>query len=261
MTVKRWEGAVFGVGAVIACVFVFSNVWGLGIALLCADALWLLTRVEIVEKPGEPGRHASLRGWLGVIRLTLVFVIYLAVIYGLFLVHHDLSGRARVALVADFALVGFAFMLFGEIQRSGDATLNWFVGAQAERRVGLPLNQFADRGWLVLHGYKKDRGGDIDHILCGPNGGYVIETKSHGFRRRDVGQTAGNAWWLREKLGVPWVTGVLCVAGDHPPERRERIWVVGENVLVPWLKTQRNQPVDVQSARALLLGEPTLDAA
>jgi hypothetical protein len=261
MTVKRWERGLFGIGALLACVFVVSNVWGLGVALLCADALWLLTRVQIVETPGGPGRYATLRGRLGLIRLTLILLIYLAVIYGIYLVHHDLNARARVALVAYSALVGLAFMLSGEFQRGSDDVRNWFAGARAERNVGMPLNQFTDRGWLVLHGYKKDRGGDIDHILCGPNGGYVIETKSHGFRRRDVGQTAGNAWWLREKLGVPWVTGVLCVAGDHPPERRDRIWVVGANVLVPWLKTQRNQPVDVQSARALLLGESRLDAA
>jgi len=159
------------------------------------------------------------------------------------------------------ALVGFAFMLGGEFQRGSDDVRKWFVGACAERKVGRALNQFADRGWLVLHGYKKDRGGDIDHILCGPNGGYVIETKSYGFRRWDIGQTTLNAWWLREKLAVPWVTGVLCVEGDHPAERRDKIWVVGQDSLIPWLESQRNQPVDAQRARAVLFAEPVLDAA
>lgn len=170
----------------------------------CVDALWLLTRLEIVEKRGGvPGRYATLRGRLGAVRLLFVFVISAAVIYGLFLFHHDVSGKTRVALIADFGLAGFAFMLLGELQRSGDDTVNWLFGARAERKVGLPLNQFADRGWLVIHGYKKDRGGDIDHLLCGPNGAYIVETKSYGSRGRDVRQTAGSRFWLSHRVPAP----------------------------------------------------------
>jgi Nuclease-related domain len=257
MRVDRWELAVSVVGLVFASVFLFSNVWGLGVALVCVDALWLLTRLEIVEKQSGPGRYATLRGRLGAVRLLFIVGIYAAVIYGLFIVRHDLSGRARAALIADFGLAGLAFMLLGELERSGDDMLNWLVGARAERKVGLPLNQFADRGWLVVHGYKKDRGGDIDHVLCGPNGAFIVETKSYGFRRRDVRQTALNAWWLRQKLGVPWVTGVLCVDEDRPPEHRDRIWVVSHRDLIGWLEAQRNQPVDPDEARMTLLLPPT----
>jgi hypothetical protein len=253
MRVNRWELALSLVGLAFASIFVFSNVWGLGIALVCVDALWLLTRLEIVEKQSGPGRYATLQGRLGAVRLFFILGIYAAVIYGLFIVRHDLSGKTRVALIADFGLAGFAFMLLGELQRSGDDTLNWLFGARAERKVGLPLNQFADRGWLVLHGYKKDRGGDIDHVLCGPNGAFIVETKSYGFRQRDVRQTALNAWWLRQKLGVPWVTGVLCVDEDRPPEQRDRIWVVSHRDLIGWLEAQRNQPVDPEQARITLL--------
>ena len=253
MRVKSWEPVVGLFGIAFALLFVFSNVWGLGAALLATDALWLLTRAEIVEKQGRPGRYATLRGRLGVVRLFFICLIYAAVIYGLFIVRHDLSGNTRVALVADFGLAGLAFMLFGELQRSGDDTLSWFLGAHAERKVGAALNQFVDRGWLVVHGYKRDRGGDIDHLLCGQTGAYIVETKSYGFRSRDIRQTAINAWWLRQKLGVRWVTGVLCVDEDRPPEQKGRIWVVSHRDLVPWLESQRNQPVDPQQARATLL--------
>lgn len=256
MTVRVWEAILGALGVIVASVFLFSNVWGLGVAMVSADLLWLLTRVEIVEKPSRPGRYATLRGRLGVLRLVCVLFIYVAVIYGLFIVHQDVSSRTRVALIADLGLAGLAFMLFGELQRGGDDTLKWLVGARAERKVGELLRQFSDRGWLVLHGCKKDRGGDLDHVVCGPNGAYVIETKSYGFRRRDVGQAAVNAWWLRERLSVPWVTGVLCVAGDRPPERRDKVWVVSHDDLVPWLEQQRNQPVNPQHARQSLLPSP-----
>jgi hypothetical protein len=253
MRVARWELALSMVGLAFASVFVFSNVWGLGIALLCADVVWLLSRVKIVEKHAGPGRYGALRGRLGMVRVAFVFVIYIAVFYGLYIVHHDVKSNSRVAVVANFALAGFALLLLGELKRGGDEASNRLVGARAERKVGVPLNAFRDRGWLVLHGYKKDRGGDIDHVLCGPNGTYVVETKSYGFLWRDVRQTRGNAWWLREKLGVPWVTGVLCVDEDRPPEQRDKVWVVNHSDLVSWLEAQRNQPVDPERARATLL--------
>jgi len=254
--VDRWELALSLVGLAFASIFLFSNLWGLGIAFVGADALWLLTRVEIVEKQGGPGRYPTLKGRLGTVRLFFIAVVYVAVVCGLYVVHHDLDSNARVAWVANFALFGFAFMLLAEFRRSADDTDRWIFGANAERRVGVPLEQFADRGWLVLHSYKKDVGGDIDHVLCGPNGAYIIETKSYGFRRRDLQQTAGNAWWLHQKLGalgVRWVTGVLCVDEDRPPQEQDRIWVVSHRDLVAWLEAQRNQPVDPEQARAVLL--------
>jgi hypothetical protein len=253
----RWELALSLVGLAFAGIFLFSNLWGLGLAFVGADALWLLTRVEIVETQGGPGRYPALQGRLGLARLFFIFVVYMAVVSGLYIVHHDLDSNARVAWIANFALFGFAFMLVAEFRRSADDTDRWIFGADAEKKVGLPLEQFADRGWLVLHGYKKDAGGDIDHVVCGPNGAYIIETKSYGFRRRDLRQTAGNAWWLHEKLeglGVRWVTGVLCVDEDRPPQQEDRIWVVSHRDLVAWLEAQRNQPVDPEQARALLLG-------
>jgi hypothetical protein len=64
------------------------------VALVSADALWLLTRLEIVEKQGRPGRYATVRGRLSAARLILIGVIYAAVIYGLFIVHHDLASNA-----------------------------------------------------------------------------------------------------------------------------------------------------------------------
>src|SRR5215218_9033469 len=65
MKLRAWEIAAGFVGVAFALIFLFSNAWGIGVGLLCADALWLLTRIEIVEKTGRPGRYASVRGRLG----------------------------------------------------------------------------------------------------------------------------------------------------------------------------------------------------
>jgi hypothetical protein len=252
MRIKRWEIATVFAGLAFACIFLFSNVWGVGIALVCADALWLLTRIEIIQRPGSPGQYATLRGRLGLVRLILVCGVYAAVIYGTFIIRHDISPNTRVATVADFALAGLAFMLLGELRRSGNDMLNWIFGARAEKRVGASLSFFGHRGWFVAHCYPKDWGGDIDHVVCGPGGAYAIETKSYGFRSRDLRQTRSSAWWLREKLQAPWVTGVLCVAEDRDAEQMDKVWVVGHAQLVPWLMVQKNQPVDAEAARRIL---------
>jgi hypothetical protein len=143
-------------------------------------------------------------------------------------------------------------MLLGELNRSGDATLNWFRGARAERVNGASLDSLKEHGWLVLHGYKREKGGDIDHIVCGPKGVYAIETKSYGFRYGDVRQTAINAWWLREKLGIRWVTGILCVDEERQPEPKGRIWVVGRDHLLTFIEEQRNAGIDPAVAQERL---------
>jgi hypothetical protein len=46
MKLKSWEVAAAVLGVAFALIFVFSNAWGIGVGLLCADALWLLTRID-----------------------------------------------------------------------------------------------------------------------------------------------------------------------------------------------------------------------
>jgi hypothetical protein len=254
---KAWEVAVSVAAAGFATFFLFSNVSGLGFGLLAADVLWVTTRIEILENHAVPGYYTTLRGKLGMLRLALLLGLNGAAIYGIGLVEHDLGPRARATFVADFAIIGLCFMLLNELRRSGAAAMNWFVGARAEREIGEKLGVFKERGWLLLHGYLRERG-DIDHILCGPRGVYAIETKSYGYRPSDVGQVARNAAWLRDQLGAKWVTGVLCVDDDRPPWRKDQIWVVGHQDLVGWLENYRDAPVDPEDARARLV--PAKDA-
>lgn len=253
MTLKSWEKAVAVAWFAIAGAFVATNASEIGYALGAADVLWVLTRIEILENHSEPAHYTVARGRLGVLKLVLLLGIYAAATWGAVIIKDDLGTKARATVIADFAIVGLCVMLVRELQISADATWNWFVGARAERKVGSQLVGLKESGWLVLHGYKKDWG-DIDHIAVWPHGAYAIETKSYRFRSRDAGQTAGNAWWLRRKLGVRWVTGVLCVDEDAPPRRKDKIWVVSHRDLADWLVKQRNGPIDVDAARACLKG-------
>src|SRR5688572_32703999 len=102
MKLKRWEVSAALVGVAFALIFVFSNVWGIGAGLLCAVALWLLTRIEIVEKTGRPGRYASLQGRLGLAKVLLLLGVYATVFYGLVIVQKD-GPKLRIGVIASFA--------------------------------------------------------------------------------------------------------------------------------------------------------------
>ena len=252
MRLKAWEVVVAVAAAAFAAIFLFSNVSGLGFGLLAADVLWVTTRIEILENHDEPGHYTTLRGKLGMLKLGLLLSLNGAAIYGIVIIEHTVGARARATFVADFAIIGLCFMLLTELRRSSDAAMRWFVGGRAEREVGGSLAVFKTRGWLLLHGYQRERG-DIDHILCGPRGAYAIETKSYGYRPSDVGQVARNAAWLRDQLENKWVTGVLCVDDDRPPWRKDQIWVVSHRDLVAWLESYHDAPIDPDEARARLV--------
>lgn len=252
MTLRVWEIVTAVLGAAFAAIFIFSNASGLGFALLAADGLWVVTRLRIEERHDQAGRYATLRGRLGLAKVILLLLIYAAAVWGLFVIKDDVGGKARATIVAAFAVAGLCYFLLTELRRGADDALNWLRGGRAESLNGADLGVLEEHGWLVLHNYKRERGGDIDHIVCGPHGAYAIETKSYGFRYRDMRQTKSNAWWLHEKLGIPWATGILCVAEDHPPEHKDPIWVVGRDHLVSFIESQRHTGIDPEVARRRL---------
>jgi hypothetical protein len=88
---------------------------------------------------------------------------------------------------------------------------------------------------------KKDRGGNVDHFLSGPNGAFAIETKRGSARAADRNQAIWNAVWAKEKFGQRWVTAILCVGSDPPPEpvRQGHVWVTGPRDLVEFLRRPR----------------------
>ncbi len=60
---------------------------------------------------------------------------------------------------------------------------SWYSGALGEIRVGLLLGTLDD-GWTVLHSIPVgERGSDLDHLVIGPAGVYVINTKRHFGKR------------------------------------------------------------------------------
>src|SRR5690606_9617851 len=56
---------------------------------------------------------------------------------------------------------------------------SWRLGAAGERAVGAKLDRLTRRGWHALHGITLGGGGDLDHLLIGPAGVFVLNAKHH----------------------------------------------------------------------------------
>jgi hypothetical protein len=237
MRLSRWETVGAGTLALFAVVLVLGGDYVSGPVLLALVALWVTSRARIVER-NLAGSYDRSRWRQRLAQTLALLVIYLAVmaIFVVAAVQHwaRLDARGRVAV---WALTGFAWLLYREMDRRGDEALHWLKGTLAEERVGERLDQLRAEGWEVIHNLKKDLGGNVDHLVWSDRGVYAIETKSGRFRHRDLPQAIGNAVWVKEKFGARWVTAVLCVSEDPPTPPREQgyAWVLGPDELQGWL--------------------------
>jgi hypothetical protein len=141
----------------------------------------------------------------------------------------------------------------------------WGRGAAGERRTAKVLRPLIREGWTVAHDVPLSRG-NLDHVLVGPAGVFLLETKfRYGRVKLEDGvltirypddpdevfsmphlgdQVRGRAKnlcvTLRSGNGVPdWVTPVVVLWADFPAQRVERdgvVYVHGDE-LVGWLRS------------------------
>jgi len=163
----------------------------------------------------------------------------------------------------------------------------WELGAWAEQWTATELRPLRRRGWTVLHDrlLHPDRPGNVDHVLVGPPGVYVLDSKrwpgtvhvdpttgqvtvtnpdASDLRPTTRGGVAGAAralsaevsTQLRRALGRgPWVQAVVVIWGDFPQQHLEvdRVVYVAGNHLRDWIlaqppRTQRTHPDQVAAA-------------
>jgi hypothetical protein len=110
---------------------------------------------------------------------------------------------------------------------------SWTIGERGEKAVAAKLDKLTRRGWKVLHSIQTGAG-DIDHLLIGPTGVYVINTKTHpggivdvrpdtitvnGHRRAYAAQVTREAGLARaalhSALGRPVYVGPMLVIHKH----------------------------------------------
>jgi len=65
---------------------------------------------------------------------------------------------------------------------------SWRIGAKGEAAVGRRLDRLERSGWRVLHNVVLGGRGDVDHLLIGPAGVVVVNTKHHPRAQVKVGR-------------------------------------------------------------------------
>ena len=155
-------------------------------------------------------------------------------------------------------------------------------GRDGEQRTEKQLLKLEKLGWTAAHDIQTERG-NFDHLLVGPAGAFLLETKNyHGraeivdgkllLRRGDDDRDAWSPRWpldadvrraaveARNRLcaatGIRWVQGVIVLWSEFPQKVAEldRVVVVHGDHLAEWLRAQPQKlsPELVQSAGAYL---------
>jgi hypothetical protein len=146
-------------------------------------------------------------------------------------------------------LTVLALLLLLAVQRLGARQIkvaaNWLRGARSEEAVGETLAALTGEGYAVLHDLPQKHAGNIDHLVSGPSGVYMIETKNRRYQRSDLRKAKRQAAMLRDELGV-WVTPVICLdqRRDRDPFRSEGVWIICRTRLLVWIQVQRNRALE-----------------
>ncbi|OAA22523.1 nuclease-like protein [Frankia sp. EI5c] len=117
------------------------------------------------------------------------------------------AGRvAQVVVLAALAVLGTVAYRHYRIPPEIEA---WRLDAEAERRTARCLDRLSRAGYVVLHDRQlADSAGNIDHLVIGPSGAWVIETDTH---RGPIRQNGAGVWAgkvpLRAMLGLVAWTG------------------------------------------------------
>jgi hypothetical protein len=124
------------------------------------------------------------------------------------------AGVAAVGLAAGLlAVVPVAVVVAGLLLRPklSDATVAWRRGARGERATARRLRGLQRAGWTVFHDVAlQGSRANLDHLLIGPGGVFVIDSKYYRGRIRIGGD--GALWYGRHPLSdmlraVQWEAG------------------------------------------------------
>jgi Nuclease-related domain len=148
----------------------------------------------------------------------------------------------RVGIVAAVLLAALLVAVKPRADQAAEEVLRWLRGARAEESVGETLNELRREGWIVMHDIVQPGEGNVDHLISGPNGVYLIETKLRRYEESHLTKAKRQAAKLNRELDV-WVSPVICLHERRSnPFRTRGVWVVPQQHLLTWLREQRNQP-------------------
>lgn len=237
---RWWEGVLLCIPAAFVVLFLLGGEIAAGLVLLALTVLLVAWRAQIAER-NVAGGYARVRALLLLGQWASLLTIYIVCLDLAWVMYRHHWTRDHHGRVAFWLLIGFGFFLARETMRIGERSGDWWQGSGAEREVARRLDVLRDDGWLVIHDLPREPGGNVDHYVAGPNGAFAIETKLGRNRTAARNQAISNAVWAKSKFGARWVTAVLCVATEPPPQpvKQGYAWVVGPKDLIEFVRQQR----------------------
>ena len=119
------------------------------------------------------------------------------------------APRADVIIVG--ALVGIITLLwavraFQAVWRLEDELRNWRFGLRGEQAVAEKLadRELAAAGYVAFHDVPGDGEWNIDHVVVGPGGVFVLETKARPRRKATRPQAEQDVFFDGKVLEFPW---------------------------------------------------------
>lgn len=155
-----------------------------------------------------------------------------------------LTQAFEVPLVASAMIVTLMVALYHAADGQSALMERWLKGSAAEAAVGETLETLRWERYIVMHDVPQRGEGNIDHLVSGPNGVYLVETKFARYLPVHLRKAKRQAARLHDELDV-WVTPVVCLATrEARSHRRDGVWVVSRTELADWIRAQHNEPVD-----------------
>jgi nuclease-like protein len=154
------------------------------------------------------------------------------------------NGYAALAAVISLGASWVAIVFREEIFLRADTAQNYLRGRRSERVVEARLAPLEAR-YFVKHDVSLPFGGNVDHVVCGPTGAFMIETKSGRYLHPHLRRARRHAKWVSTKLDDHWVTPVICIVGrELKPRETEKVWILGDADLRAWIEGRRDRPID-----------------
>ena len=209
----------------------------------------------------------------------------LATAVGVVLVGTVLAARHHLVPYYGGFASGLLFAFYVLVRESPPTWIeNYQVGAWGEERTAKVIEPLLSRGWVILHDLNRIKS-NLDHVLVGPGGVFVLDTKnspgtatangdqltltspdgkpftSDAKARQARGQGFELNRVLRQRCGLhPWVSAVVVLWADFPARAvaGNRMSYVHGDHLVEWLSGQRaclNADQVAQIASALEPGQ------
>lgn len=131
---------------------------------------------ELARVYGHPGEGSRSAGWMRLIRPLLA-----AAVLGGYLIRCAWPRPEISSTVAGLLLLALAFILMGLVRRGEQQLRDFLKGAAGEERLARLLS-LLPRSFAVFHSVQGNHrgggGGDLDHVVVGPPGIFLIETKN-----------------------------------------------------------------------------------